>query len=644
MNYYEFLNKQLETPQGQQIGQNKIKQPPSGKEPLFNNDTPSVKLDGKPIFSKADKTEVNEINFDKLVSEEAVTDDNQKFSALEFVLKTFLSIDKIKSLADKNGDGKLTVEEAKAYITELAGKDGNLEDISLEDFEAILKENNINLEELNNEAYEINTEDTQSSNYNSGQTGESQGINTTQSAATQPAQTSGGASKTSVAASTSNASPQAKTIDNMSLSELQTEKTNRENTLKEKQSAVNAVNNESNEKVKSAKTAADKAKAEYEKAINEDNGAKKFAKQILNNNSKIEKNQAALDKNDTEITKKEGEISNQQSTLENLKSGLAALTDALSSLPAPTGKPEDKDKDAKIKAKKDELQKNIATKKNEVSKNEKQLEKLKKELDKLKDNKTKLEADKKSLLDEKSKLDEQVKKNCSEATKGKLEAFNKAQQNVDRVKTQELTSTKTELKTAQDAVKEVDKKITEAKNREIKSSAKAAANTTDLNVENIPASVRKQLGGKVNKLSDGTEVLTFNYTKLDQMQPEFVAKIPEFQRIADEMGYTFVISDGSRSVAESNAARARKGNFVAKGGSSPHNYGVAIDIALYKDGKAVSGTKFNEYANRVKTETGVTWGGDWGSYGKKYETQHFELADWKGKYKNPQNLIQHHLA
>ena len=34
----------------------------------------------------------------------------------------------------------------------------------------------------------------------------------------------------------------------MSLSELQTEKTNRENTLKEKQSAVNAVNNESNEK------------------------------------------------------------------------------------------------------------------------------------------------------------------------------------------------------------------------------------------------------------------------------------------------------------------------------------------------------------------------------------------------------------
>ena len=101
MNYYEFLNKQLETPQGQQIGQNKIKQPPSGKEPLFNNDTPSVKLDGKPIFSKADKTEVNEINFDKLVSEEAVTDDNQKFSVLEFVLKTFLSIDKIKSLADK---------------------------------------------------------------------------------------------------------------------------------------------------------------------------------------------------------------------------------------------------------------------------------------------------------------------------------------------------------------------------------------------------------------------------------------------------------------------------------------------------------------------------------------------------------------
>ena len=247
-------------------------------------------------------------------------------------------------------------------------------------------------------------------------------------------------------------------------------------------------------------------------------------------------------------------------------------------------------------------------------------------------------------MEEKSKLDEQVKKNCSEATKGKLEAFNKAQQNVDKVKTQELTKAKSELKTAQDSVKEVDKKITETKNREIKSSAKAASNTTNLNIENIPASVRKRLGGKISQLSDGTQVLTFNYTKLDQMQPEFVAKIPEFQRVADEMGYTFVISDGSRSVAESNAARARKGTFVAKGGSSPHNYGVAIDIALYKDGKAVSGNQFKEYANRVKTEAGITWGGDWGSYGQKYETQHFELADWKAKYKNPQNLIQHHLA
>lgn len=641
MNYYEFLNKQLETQQGQQIGQSKIKQPTSGNEPIFNNDAPTVQLNGKPIFSKADKTEVNEINFDKLASEEAMTDENQKFSALEFVLKTFLSIDKIKNLADKDGDGKITAEEAKAYITELAGKDGNIEDISLEDFEAILKENNINLEELNNETYDVTPEDPHNSNANTGQIQETQGVANTQPTAVQ---SSGEASAVSSAPVSDNTAPQPKTIDNMSLSELQSEKTNRENTLKEKQSAVNAVNNGSNEKVKAAKTTADKAKAEYEKAIKEDDGAKKFAKQILNNNSKIEKNQAALDKNDTEITKKESDISNQENTLENLRSSLTALTDALSSLPAPTGKEEDKDKDAKIKAKKDELQKNIAAKKNEVSKQEKQLEKLKKELEKLKENKTKLETEKKSLMEEKSKLDEQVKKNCSEATKGKLEAFNKAQQNVDKVKTQELTKAKSELKTAQDKVKEVDKKITEAKNREIKSSAKAASNTTDLNIENIPASVRKQLGGKVSQLSDGTQVLTFNYTKLDQMQPEFVAKIPEFQRIADEMGYTFVISDGSRSVAESNAARARKGTFVAKGGNSPHNYGVAIDIALYKDGKAVSGNQFKEYANRVKTEAGITWGGDWGSYGQKYETQHFELADWKAKYKNPQNLIQHHLA
>ena len=119
MNYYEFLNKQLETPQGQQIGQSKIKQPTSGNEPIFNNDTPTVQLNGKHIFSKADKTEVNEINFDKLASEEAMTDENQKFSALEFVLKTFLSIDKIKNLADKDGDGKITTSDLTNYSAKL---------------------------------------------------------------------------------------------------------------------------------------------------------------------------------------------------------------------------------------------------------------------------------------------------------------------------------------------------------------------------------------------------------------------------------------------------------------------------------------------------------------------------------------------
>ncbi len=631
MNYYEYLNKRLETTGGYEYTKSRLefKNTNPFAYSLFG-DKSSVRIDGVSIFTNAFKEDIDKINYDNLASKNDNSEEAPKLNPLEFVLKHFLSIDKIKELADTNKDGEISAEEAKTYIENLAGQDGNADDITLEDFEAILKENNINLEELfENEIEDVETEEVQG---DEPVTVENSGAPAATGYAA-PATSSGNYGNSAAASA-----PEVKTIDNMSLEELETEKADRQSVLTEKQNALNAVHNGENEKVKAAKQNADKAKEEYENAIKEDPGAKKFAKQILKNNEKIEKNQQKLDKNAIEINNKEIEISKLETSLEGLRGGLDALTSSLGSLPVPSGKPEDKEKDERIKSKKSELEKEISTKKKEISKQEHELEKLKKDLENLNKEKTKLEKEKQSLYEEKAKLDDLVQKHCTETTKAKLEAFNKAKQNVEEVKAKELETAKSELQAAQESVKEVDTKIAEIKNRPQNFSFE------NLDIEDIPESVRKQLGAKISILPDGTKVLTFNYTKLDQMQEEFVAKIPEFQRIASEMGFTFVISDGSRSVAESNAARARKGNFVAKGGSSPHNYGVAIDIALYKDGKAVSGNQFKEFANRVKHETGVTWGGDWGSYGQKYETQHFELANWKSKYKNESNLIYNHIA
>ena len=630
MNYFEYLNKLSSGTNRDNFPKVRVNNNNTNPfMPLFG-DAYSVRYNGMPIFSKATKTDIENVDYTKLTHTNEEAEQPQELSPLEYVLKNFFSIEAVKKLADSNADGELSVKELKEYVKELAGKDGNLEDISLEDFEAVLKENNIDLdkilEELASETETpVETPDEPSSAVDE----------TTTSAPVEvvPASVSSN-SGNSYNVSTS----KEKTLDEMSMDELETERTSRASNVTEKQKAVNAVHNGENEKVKAAKKCADVARAEYEKAIKEDAGAKKFAKLILTNNSNIEKNRQKLDKNAVEINNKEVEIANMETSLEGLKGNLAALKTSLSSIPALSGKPEDKEKDAKIKSRKSELEKQISSKTKEISKQEHKLAGLKKSLEKLQKEKENLEKEKQSLNTEKTKLDELVKQNCSEVTKAKLDAFNRAKQNVEDVKSRELQTAKSELQDAQGKLKEVDVKIAEVKNTPKKFTF------NELDIESIPADVRKRLGAKIAKLPDGTEVLTFNYTKLDQMKKEFTDKIPEFQRIAGEMGLTFVISDGSRSVAESNAARARKGNSVAKGGSSPHNYGVAIDIALYKDGKQVSGTQFNEFARRVKAETGVTWGGDWGSFGRKYETQHFELANWRSKYKNQDNLIYNHVA
>ena len=88
-----------------------------------------------------------------------------------------------------------------------------------------------------------------------------------------------------------------------------------------------------------------------------------IVEQIIKNNAKIEKNQVELDKNAQEITAKKSEISEQESTISNSETLLASLEGALSKLPAPSGKPEDREKDAQLSAKKNELTKQISEKK-----------------------------------------------------------------------------------------------------------------------------------------------------------------------------------------------------------------------------------------------------------------------------------------
>lgn len=458
MNYYEYLNKAFETNQGQQIAQNMIKYQSNANpfaESVFNNEASenSVKVNGISIFENATKADVSKIDFEKLTTASENSEETKKFSPLEFVLKVFLSIDKIKELADKDGNGEISKEEAKAYVEELAGKDGNAEELSLEDFQEILEENNIDLDELLAQELEDSAQAEDASEYDNY---DSSPVSYTAPADYSPAPSGNYSNYNDVAT-------EFNSVENQTMEELQAEKATRETTLKEKQSALDAVYSGENEKIKAAKAELDKAQSEYEKALTEDEGAKEFAPQVLENNEKTAKNQENIDKNAKAITDKENELSTAETALTSLNGELEALTASLSSLPALSGKEEDKEKDAKITAQRAEIEKAISAKKEEITKQEKQVADLKKELEDLNTEKDELAKEKQALEEEKAKLDKLVEERCNEITKAKLEAFNKAKENLETVKANELKAAKAEVEKAKEGVKEIDTKIAEKK-------------------------------------------------------------------------------------------------------------------------------------------------------------------------------------
>ena len=87
-------------------------------------------------------------------------------------------------------------------------------------------------------------------------------------------------------------------------------------------------------------------------------------------------------------------------------------------------------------------------------------------------------------------------------------------------------------------------------------------------------------------------------------------------------GLVCKVIEGSRTVAAQNALS--KGVTKASGGNSFHNYGLAIDIGLFKGGEYLTGDR--EYRNLHTVcgdPDGMMWGGNWKSI---VDTPHYQIA------------------
>ena len=269
----------------------------------------------------------------------------------------------------------------------------------------------------------------------------------------------GGSSEVTNSSSNKDVSP----LAGKSLEELEKEKESRETSLKEKQTAYNNVQSGDTEGIKSAKAKEDKAKEEYLKALDGDEAAAPFKEDIKKNLDNIEQNKKDISETEKSLEENQTNLEKQVSAIENISMQISALQSAKEGLKK-TG---DEEQDAKIDEKIKEIDADIAAKEKELTEATDQLNKLQDEEFELKSKLGELQEEETRLADEKKELEKKVEDACNEATKAALKAYNDAVENTKKVKDEELKTAKDEVDKAKDAVREVDKKIAEAKAAEI---------------------------------------------------------------------------------------------------------------------------------------------------------------------------------
>jgi len=117
--------------------------------------------------------------------------------------------------------------------------------------------------------------------------------------------------------------------------------------------------------------------------------------------------------------------------------------------------------------------------------------------------------------------------------------------------------------------------------------------------------------------------------RLSKLHPKVKSTFKAFIEEAENvLGITLRIVQGLRTVEEQNElyaqGRTKAGKIVtnAKGGSSYHNYGLAIDLVEIKDGQANWNFDYSKIAP-IGNRYGLFWGGNFKSI---LDKPHFEKS------------------
>lgn len=136
--------------------------------------------------------------------------------------------------------------------------------------------------------------------------------------------------------------------------------------------------------------------------------------------------------------------------------------------------------------------------------------------------------------------------------------------------------------------------------------------------------------------TDFDERTTKFFNTLDpKAQKIFKPFIVEAKEIAAKFGCEYKAISGNRTWAEQDAlyaqGRTKPGSIVTKaaGGSSNHNFKIALDFGVFKDGiyqdekNPSQAEKVHKAVSKIIGKYGIEWGGNWKSI---VDLPHFEVS------------------
>ncbi len=127
--------------------------------------------------------------------------------------------------------------------------------------------------------------------------------------------------------------------------------------------------------------------------------------------------------------------------------------------------------------------------------------------------------------------------------------------------------------------------------------------------------------------------------RIEALHPRVRKVFKDFVEEAEKtLNVTLRVTQGLRTVEEQDAlyaqGRTKPGNVVtnARGGSSFHNYGLAIDLVEIKAGSANWNFDYKKL-KPIALKYGLEWGGDWKTIVDKPHFQESLGYKWQDLYK-----------